>query len=280
MPAVYSNALVTSPDGHLLGRFGDDSRPFNANELLAHGNFLNHSSMLYRASSARRLLALSAPFIDYGMHLSLAQDGLLVQLSPCFVVYRAGTSTSMLKTMPEHVRDMYFSAMLEALPRTDRRTSVRAAVRYLSLFADVDRCWRAGSALRLSYARTSARQRHRRSAHVDCNRCKRGAARCQGVADPACLTARPGGPIADYSPEAVRLLPTRFRQQSPPAHDIRQDHASEEQIPNDALSHPHRREQKANERKTAMSVEEAGHQQPLASGKRTAVDAAESSQSD
>jgi hypothetical protein len=132
--AVYSNALVTSSDGRLMGRFTDDDpRPFGINELLAKGNFLNHSSLLYRASSAHRVLDLPAPFIDYSIHLSLARDGLLAQLSGCMVVYRAGTVGSMLRTMPEHVRDLYFNALVEAFPRTDSRTRAQASARYLSL---------------------------------------------------------------------------------------------------------------------------------------------------
>jgi glycosyltransferase involved in cell wall biosynthesis len=132
--AVYSNALVTDAEGRLTGRFtNDDPRPFGADELLAKGNFLNHSSLLYRASSAQRVLDLPTPFIDYSIHLGLARDGLLAQLSGCWVLYRAGTATSMLRTMPEHVRDLYFGAMMEALPRMDGRTRAQASARYLSL---------------------------------------------------------------------------------------------------------------------------------------------------
>ena len=131
--AVYSNALVVSPEGRPIGLFtNDDPRPFAANELLIKGNFLNHSSLLYRASSAHRLLDLPAPFIDYGIHLGLARDGLLAQLSPCFVLYRTGTATSMLHTMADHVGDQYFTAMLEAFPRVDQRTRTQASVSYLS----------------------------------------------------------------------------------------------------------------------------------------------------
>jgi glycosyltransferase involved in cell wall biosynthesis len=132
--AVYSNALVTDAEGRHIGRFTDDDpRPFGADELLAKGNFLNHSSMLYRATSARRVLDLAAPYVDYSIHLGLARDGLLAQLSGCFVLYRAGTATSMLQTMPHHVRDLYFSALLEGFSTANRRIRRQASARYLSL---------------------------------------------------------------------------------------------------------------------------------------------------
>ena len=106
--AVYSNAVVVDAQGVLVGGFSN-AQPdvIDADYLLARGNFLNHSSLLYRAQSIESLGALQSPFIDYMVHLRLAQQGSLGLLPAAYVVYRSMTATSMLKNQFSHFDDLY-----------------------------------------------------------------------------------------------------------------------------------------------------------------------------
>jgi hypothetical protein len=93
-------------------------------DLLRRGNFLNHSSLLYRAIHRGPLLALRPPFIDYRIHLLLASEGPLVYTSKPLVGYRANASGSMLVRDNEAVRAQYFEAIDAVLPSVE--ANVRA----------------------------------------------------------------------------------------------------------------------------------------------------------
>lgn len=106
--AVYSNAVVVDAQGVLVGGFSNvQPDVIDVDYLLARGNFLNHSSLLYRAQSIESLGTLQAPFIDYMVHLRLAQQGNLGLLPAAYVVYRRMTATSMLKNQFSHFDDLY-----------------------------------------------------------------------------------------------------------------------------------------------------------------------------
>lgn len=131
--AVYTSAVVVDSEGGLIGAFSNTQpREFGTDYLLQRGNFLNHSSLLYRATAASVLWNLVPPFVDYRIHLELAKDGSLGHINSSFVAYRAATSTSMLRTMPIHVRDLYFQAFADALPRVSHRIQVAALGSYLA----------------------------------------------------------------------------------------------------------------------------------------------------
>lgn len=131
--AVYTSAVVVNSEGGLIGAFSNaQPSELDTAYLLQRGNFLNHSSLLYRATVAPVLRDLVPPFIDYRIHLELARVGLLGHINASFVVYRAATTTSMLRTMPGHVREMYFQAFADALPRISRRAQIAAVADYLA----------------------------------------------------------------------------------------------------------------------------------------------------
>lgn len=132
--AVYASAVVVDSEGGLIGAFSNPHpREFGADYLLWRGNCLNHSSLLYRATAASTLSTLVPPFIDYQIHLELARVGSLGHVNSCLVVYRTATSTSMLRTMPDHVRDLYFQALVAALPQVSRKVQLGALAHYLAL---------------------------------------------------------------------------------------------------------------------------------------------------
>jgi len=113
--AVYSNAFVVRDDGVPLGFFNNPQpERFDLNGLLRRGNFLNHSSMLYRASLRENLLALPTPFLDYRVHLRHAQHGAIGYLNQVLVGYRVNSSSSILVHANAMVRRLYWEALLDA----------------------------------------------------------------------------------------------------------------------------------------------------------------------
>jgi glycosyltransferase involved in cell wall biosynthesis len=116
-PAVYTNALTMRDDGSSLGVFNGPQREyFDINSLMIRGNFLCHSSLLYRATLKAKILELPLPFIDYRIHLLLASHGRLGYINEALVKYRVHSSSSMLVHANDEVRKLYWEALL-VVPR-------------------------------------------------------------------------------------------------------------------------------------------------------------------
>jgi glycosyltransferase involved in cell wall biosynthesis len=112
--AVYSNAHIVDDAGQLIGAFNNvQPETFDTDYLLNRGNFLNHSSMLYRAEFRDCILGLPDSFIDYRMHLRLSLQGELGYINKDLAAYRSGTSTSMIKHIPHKVNDLYWEAITD-----------------------------------------------------------------------------------------------------------------------------------------------------------------------
>lgn len=116
-PAVYTNALTMRDDGSSLGLFNNTQQErINIDFLVIRGNFLCHSSVLYRATMQTDVLALPAPFIDYRIHLLLALHGDLGYINETLVNYRVHSVGSMLIHSNDQVRQLYWEAVL-SIPR-------------------------------------------------------------------------------------------------------------------------------------------------------------------
>ncbi|MGN6237626.1 glycosyltransferase [Dyella sp.] len=124
--AIYTNAELISPEDHPLGIFnsGVPSR-IDLAELLRRGNFLNHSSLLYRAEARDAVLGMSPPWIDYRLHMRLAARGVLAYVDEPLVVHRWRTPGSMIGTMPRAVIDGQVDAFREALDTGASSAAVR-----------------------------------------------------------------------------------------------------------------------------------------------------------
>lgn len=110
--ACYSNAVVISDDGEMRGIFGPVIRePVTLQFLIVKGNFLNHSSMLYRAKYKATITELVGPFIDYKMHLNFARIAPVGYINAALTVYRLGSEHSMIRNTPALVQQLYFEAM-------------------------------------------------------------------------------------------------------------------------------------------------------------------------
>lgn len=134
--ACYTNALLVSDDRKVRGVFSSEVQsPIGLEYLLERGNFLNHSSMLYRAEYKDRVVDLGGPFIDYRMHLNFARVAPLGFLPAAFVAYRLDSEHSMVRKTPGLVQELYFDGMTSVL--SDAAVPIAARRRALRFF------WRA-----------------------------------------------------------------------------------------------------------------------------------------
>ncbi|MFT3664748.1 glycosyltransferase family 2 protein [Piscinibacter sp.] len=125
-PACYANAVVIDDAGRLLGAFTSFSgREIDLPTLVMRGNFLNHSSLLYRASHRDVVLDISDEWVDYRLHLGFARRGVLSTIDRVLVVYRSGSEQSMIDTMADHVHERVFEAMCTVLPQSSIVREVR-----------------------------------------------------------------------------------------------------------------------------------------------------------
>lgn len=132
--AAYTNAICINDTGLLLGLFNNPVPDrFDLSSLLRYGNFLNHSSLIYRATFGEMIRGWPPEFIDYRIHLALACHGQLVYLKSPYVGYRVNSSGSMLTHQSEHVRELYWSAVRESLTCTkDKKIKMAAVADFLS----------------------------------------------------------------------------------------------------------------------------------------------------
>lgn len=131
MAACYTNATVVASDGMALGRFNSDvGASVDRAQLLRRGNFLNHSSLLYRSCARDAVLGMPPPFIDYRLHLRLLRHGTLGYIDRPLVGYRWRTPGSMIRTFPRAVCDGHLDAFEEARKDGAEPTELRTAMGY------------------------------------------------------------------------------------------------------------------------------------------------------
>lgn len=113
--AVYGNAVAVDRGGCILGAFNNEQpSTVDLTYLLRRGNYLNLSSLLYRATLKPLITEIPGEFIDYRIHLRLAKRGRLGYVNRALVGYRVGSATSMILRMPDKVRELYWDALREA----------------------------------------------------------------------------------------------------------------------------------------------------------------------
>lgn len=115
--AVYANALAIDRGGGAIGQFNDvGDETFDLGALLRRGNFLNSSSLLYRAAIKPSLQQMPGELMDYAVHLAIARHGPVGHLGEPLVGYRVNSSGSMVANDNAHVREMYWQA-IQDVPR-------------------------------------------------------------------------------------------------------------------------------------------------------------------
>ena len=110
--ATFSNAVVVDDAGALRGGFNATvPERFDLGFLLRRGNFLCHGSLVYRGIVKQYILDMAAPFIDYQIHIRLAEQGDLGYVNHALVGYRVASATSMSVMHAERVRSLYWQAL-------------------------------------------------------------------------------------------------------------------------------------------------------------------------
>jgi glycosyltransferase involved in cell wall biosynthesis len=131
--AVYCNAIALGPDMEPLGVF-NNTQPelFDGRFLLERGNFLNHSTLCYRALVRSELLEIQGQFFDYRMHIRLSMMGMLGYLNCALVGYRIGVNASMSNTMSGVMASMYWEAISDAAIRSDYIDAARTCAAHFT----------------------------------------------------------------------------------------------------------------------------------------------------
>lgn len=111
--AVYTNAITVDGSGNRVGLFNDvGDGHFDLAAMLRRGNFLNNSSVLFRARGRQAWLDVPEPQIDYRVHLWHARHGWLGHIGAPLTAYRVGTRGSMVAGMNDRVRQLYWDAIV------------------------------------------------------------------------------------------------------------------------------------------------------------------------
>ena len=130
--AVYANAIVISDSGELLGRFnGTIPQQFHLNFLVRKGNFLNGSSLVYRARCRDPILQLQGDALDYHFHILFAAQGALGYVNRPLAAYRRRSATSTMSTNYGFVLELYWKAILCAQSKGAGRDAVLECVKGL-----------------------------------------------------------------------------------------------------------------------------------------------------
>lgn len=122
--AVYSNALVVdSVTKKQVGVFNDiiDSK-FDINYLMARSNFLNHSSMMYRAEMRDEVIPTHKKFIDYMIHANLVGKGLLGYINEPYVIYHVNVQGSLVTEQSRSIDKLVIDTVHQAWPRLTQET--------------------------------------------------------------------------------------------------------------------------------------------------------------
>lgn len=114
--AVYGNGLVVNDEGKHFARFHSPlkAKKLYLTDIVERGNFLFHSSLLYRSANKDVILSIPGGFIDFRMHIRLASIGPVLLINQPVAVYRHASSSSMIRHMPNLVFQYYWQALQEA----------------------------------------------------------------------------------------------------------------------------------------------------------------------
>jgi len=130
--AVYANAIVISDSGESVGRFnGVLPQQFDLNFLVRKGNFLNGSSLVYRARCRDPILQLQGDALDFHFHILLASQGALGYVNRELAAYRRRSATSTMSTNYGFVLELYWKAILCAQSLGAERRALRQCVKGL-----------------------------------------------------------------------------------------------------------------------------------------------------
>jgi glycosyltransferase involved in cell wall biosynthesis len=112
--AVYTNAWVESDSGETLGTFSSGVKTFfDLPYLIEMRNYLTSSSTLYRSEFRKLAIPTSGEFVDFHIHIRLAQLGQLGFIDKNLVTYTHRSATSILASDNKKVRGLIWNSLCE-----------------------------------------------------------------------------------------------------------------------------------------------------------------------
>jgi glycosyltransferase involved in cell wall biosynthesis len=140
---VFGNAAVVDKDNVLLGIFNNRQPELqDINYLLRRGNYLNHSSILYRSHAKNDILSISGDLLDYRISCRLALRGSLGYLNSALVAYRINVDGSLISTAPDTVRSMYWQTLQEMYKTTKQSDASIDGISHFWGLVLCDSLWR------------------------------------------------------------------------------------------------------------------------------------------
>ncbi|RCX33458.1 glycosyltransferase [Thioalbus denitrificans] len=111
--AVCTNSLCLDKNGVALGVFNNQGKikRISRTYLMQYGNFINHSTLLYKAELRESIIPPDGLFIDYTLLMNLASLGDIGYIDKILSVYRIGTASSVIDNLNEHVRSLYWESI-------------------------------------------------------------------------------------------------------------------------------------------------------------------------
>jgi glycosyltransferase involved in cell wall biosynthesis len=126
--AVFTNSHVISEHGECVGVFSSGvPESFDIAYLIRDGNFLHHSSMMYRREWQDRIFPPAAEFIDFHVYILLARLGRLGYIDRRLTSYRASSPASVIRSDNGRIRRCGWEALREVTPAEAPRHSIRRA---------------------------------------------------------------------------------------------------------------------------------------------------------
>jgi glycosyltransferase involved in cell wall biosynthesis len=132
--AVYTNAWVVTDSGKIIGVFSSGVKSFfDISYLIQQGNFLTNSSTLYRTKFRELILPASGEFIDFLLHIRLAQFGQLGFIDKNLVAYTYQSANSTILNNHSKARLLIWEALQDInLPKDKKQTIDKAKYAFIS----------------------------------------------------------------------------------------------------------------------------------------------------
>ncbi len=126
--AVFTNSHVISEQGQRLGLFSCGvPESFDVGYLIRDGNFLHHSSMMYRRALQSRMFPPTKEFIDFEVYVLLGRHGRLGYIDQCLTSYRSQSSASIIHNDNRWIRRLGWQALARVTPADAPEASIRRA---------------------------------------------------------------------------------------------------------------------------------------------------------
>jgi glycosyltransferase involved in cell wall biosynthesis len=126
--AVFTNSHVIAEHGATIGVFSSGvPESFDVAYLIRDGNFLHHSSMMYRRKWQDRIFPPAAEFIDFHVYVLLARLGRLGYIDERLTSYRASSPASVIRSDNARIRRCGWEALREVTAAEAPPHSIRRA---------------------------------------------------------------------------------------------------------------------------------------------------------